>query len=406
MRFPEFEDEWRSFSFRNIVQMFSGGTPSMRSLEYWGGDIPFISAASMHDAFISKSDQYITQEGLQNGSKLLKKGNLLLLVRGSMLWNRIPVCYNTIDIAFNQDVKGLVTNDKTSALFMFYWLQSKESILKYKVTGTGIGAGKLDSADILDLLVILPYNAEQSKIEKLLSLIDERVTAQSKIIAQLQTLMQGLGEQLFKQQIQVKDEKGNDFPDWEEKGLGEVGETYNGLSGKSKDNFGRGERYIQYKQIFDSSKIKIEGCGLVDVSESENQNRVQYGDVFFTTSSETPEEIGMSSVLLDAVEDMYLNSFCFGFRPNSLEILNPQFAQYFFRSEIFRSDVITLAQGSTRYNLSKIEFLKLPIKLPCLEEQALIANFLASIDEKIETEKKILQQYESQKKHLLQNMFI
>ncbi|MDR6921089.1 restriction endonuclease S subunit, partial [Chryseobacterium sp. 2987] len=97
--------------------------------------------------------------------------------------------------------------------------------------------------------------------------------------------------------------------DWERKKLGEIGETYSGLSGKTKEDFGTGKPYIQYKQVFDNSKIDISRFDYVRINETENQNRVKYGDILFTTSSETPEEIGMSSVLLDEIDELYLNSF-------------------------------------------------------------------------------------------------
>lgn len=134
----------------------------------------------------------------------------------------------------------------------------------------------------------------------------------------------GLSENLFSQKVRVKE-----FSDkWELKSLGEIGGTYNGLSGKTKDDFGKGKPYIQYKQIFDSSKVKIGNCGLVEILENENQNNVRYGDIFFTISSETPDEIGMSSVILDEVNEMYLNSFCFRYRPLSLQTLNPLFCKF------------------------------------------------------------------------------
>jgi len=187
LRFLGFSDPWEKFRFQDVMYMSSGGTPSMERADYWDGHIPFISAASMHDAYISSANQRITEDGLKNGSKLLKKGNLLLLVRGSMLWRRIPICYNNIDVAFNQDVKGLVPTDKTNSNFMLYWFQSKESILKYMVTGTGIGAGKIDSGNISALQPLLPEKAEQLKISRLFSLLDDRINTQNKIIENLET---------------------------------------------------------------------------------------------------------------------------------------------------------------------------------------------------------------------------
>ncbi|WP_337045243.1 restriction endonuclease subunit S [Emticicia sp. 17c] len=199
---------------------------------------------------------------------------------------------------------------------------------------------------------------------------------------------------------------GNEFSDWKIKTLGDIGETFNGLTGKNKEDFGTGKLYIQYKQIFDSPNIQIQNCALVDVSKEENQNKVKYGDIFFTISSETPNEIGMASVLLDKVDEMYLNSFCFGYRPLSFDILNPLFASYLFRSSVFRTQIMKLAQGSTRYNMSKTELLKLRISLPCLQEQIIISECLSSIYGKTHTEKSLLNKYQQQKQYLLQFLFI
>ena len=96
--------------------------------------------------------------------------------------------------------------------------------------------------------------------------------------------------------------------------MGEVGTTYTGLSGKTKDDFGHGEgKFITYMNVFSNA---ISDLNMVEPIEIDNrQNEVKAGDVFFTTSSETPEEVGMSSVLLENSDNTYLNSFCFGYRP-------------------------------------------------------------------------------------------
>ena len=130
-----------------------------------------------------------------------------------------------------------------------------------------------------------------------------------------------------------------------------------------------------------------------------------FGDVFFTVSSETPNEIGTASVLLDQIDELYLNSFCFGYRANSLDLLSPYFSRYLFRSELFRNEIVKLAQGSTRYNMSKVQLMKLKIQLPCLEEQQKIATFLSNVDAKIESTNQQINQTQSFKKGLLQQMF-
>ena len=247
-----------------------------------------------------------------------------------------------------------------------------------------------------------PSVEEQSKISSFLALLDERIQTQSKILIHLKSLIESLNDSLSKQKIRIN----SNFENWKKVRLGDLGYTFNGLSGKTKEDFGNGKRYIQYKQIFDSSKIAIENCGYVNVSENENQNSVKYGDIFFTISSETPDEIGMSSVLLEDVKNVYLNSFCFGFRLNSFNEMIPEFARFLFRSKVVRNEIKKLAQGSTRYNMSKTELLKLEILLPSIKEQKEISTFLGSLYQKIQTEKAILEQLEIQKKYLLQQMFV
>jgi type I restriction enzyme S subunit len=155
--------------------------------------------------------------------------------------------------------------------------------------------------------------------------------------------------------------------EWESKELSKIGKTYNGLSGKSGSDFGQGSTYITYKSIFADSKVDLSRVEYVSVAEGETQNRVAYGDIFFTTSSETPEEVGMSSVLLDAVEDCYLNSFCFGYRLYDLKEHIPEFFRFYLRSDIARKNISVLAQGSTRFNISKNEVMKLKANLPLPE---------------------------------------
>ena len=113
------------------------------------------------------------------------------------------------------------------------------------------------------------------------------------------------------------------------------------------------------------------------VEIDKSQNQVEYGDVFFTTSSETPEEVGMSSIWLSNEKNTYLNSFCFGYRP-SIEI-DPHYLGYMLRSPGFRSKMVILAQGISRYNISKTKAMQLSILLPSLQEQSNIGKTLNTI---------------------------
>ncbi len=183
--------------------------------------------------------------------------------------------------------------------------------------------------------------------------------------------------------------------DWDKQTLGKIGKPYNGLSGKSGDDFGQGSPYITYKSIFDNSKVDISRVEYVTISENEriksSQNTVEYGDIFFTTSSETPKEVGMTSVLLDDIEDCYLNSFCFGYRLLNKSKTLPTYFRFYLRSIAIRNKLSILAQGSTRFNISKSEVMRMVINLPDTSEQEKIATLLNAIDERIATQNKIIE---------------
>ena len=197
--------------------------------------------------------------------------------------------------------------------------------------------------------------------------------------------------------------------EWEKTTLGKIGETFNGLTGKSGSDFGQGSPYITYKSIFDNSKIDLSRVEYVTITDAERkkqtQNEVQYGDIFFTTSSETPDEVGMTSVLLDEVKDCYLNSFCFGYRLNSITDVLPEYMRFYLRSNTIRRRLFVLAQGSTRFNISKGEVMGLTIKLPGTAEQRKIAQLLTMIEDRIATQIKIIEDLKKLKSAIRAKVF-
>ena len=193
---------------------------------------------------------------------------------------------------------------------------------------------------------------------------------------------------------------------WNDKPISQLGETVNGLSGKKGADFGSGKPYVQYKQVFDKSYIDFSECGKVDFGHDENQNTLQKGDILFTTSSETPNEVGYASVIINQPEeDTYLNSFCFILRPFDLKEVNPSFSRYLFHSLIYRDSVSAIAQGSTRFNLSKGAFLKLKVPVPQPKEQKKIASCLSTLDELLAAQNDKLDALKDHKKGLMQNLF-
>lgn len=194
--------------------------------------------------------------------------------------------------------------------------------------------------------------------------------------------------------------------EWVHKKLGDLGCSFSGLSGKTIDDFGEGKPFIPYMNIFTNGKIDPSKLEFVRIADNEHQNKVEKGDWFFTTSSETPEEVGMTSVLVDDIGEAYLNSFCFGFRLYNKEEIDPEFASYLFRSEELRKKISLFAQGSTRYNLPKQQmFEKLFISYPeSLPAQRRIAAILASADKVIAATQKTIAKYKQIKQGMMEDL--
>ena len=258
----------------------------------------------------------------------------------------------------------------------------------------GVSVVHLYGENLKQIRVYYPNIEEQRKITHLLSLIDGRIATQNKIIEKYESLIKGLNDSLY---AQYGDDVLTSFSS--------LGFSYSGLSGKSAQDFGSGKPFITYLNVYSNNIINEKDFQYVAIKEGEKQNVVEYGDVLFTLSSETPEEVGIGSVYLGN-ENVYLNSFCFGIHIINTKIAFPPYLSYYVSSTPFRKFIYPYAQGSTRFNLCKVDFEKASIKLPSLENQKRIYSILSHIESKTETEKSLLDLYNSQKQYLLRQMFI
>ncbi len=193
--------------------------------------------------------------------------------------------------------------------------------------------------------------------------------------------------------------------------LGDIGEFYGGLVGKSKKSFSQGNKfYVPYINVFNNPQLDLNALESVQIGDKEKQNTIQLGDVLFTGSSENLEDCAMSCVVTQKIEkDIYLNSFCFGFRFFDENLFNPSFLKHFLRDYNFRKNIPKVANGVTRFNVSKKLLSKITIPIPPLEIQqeivkildqflALTTDLLAGIPAEIEARKK---QYEYYREKLL-----
>lgn len=197
-----------------------------------------------------------------------------------------------------------------------------------------------------------------------------------------------------------------DAGNWMLKILGTQGSFLSPLTGKAAKDFDTGDAaFIPYMNVFSNTFTNPADLRSVNVASGESQNVVAMGDVFFTVSSETAEEAGMSSVLLEEIEKCYLNSFCALFRFDEGKSPNPVFLGYLLRSAPAREHLSRGAQGATRYNIARATFRSLPIPLPSPSEQQKIADCLSSLDDLIATDGRKLEVLRRHKQGLMQQLF-
>jgi len=283
-------------------------------------------------------------------------------------------------------------NREIDKRFMYYLFEfDKQRIHEQSQGGTMFHITKTD----MELRKIpLPPYPEQQAIAEVLSDTDNLIQALEKQIAKKRLIKQGAMQKLLTPK-----------ENWNVKKLGDISKTYGGLSGKTKEDFQNGlYPYIPFMNILSNPIIDTTYYDFVKIGKSEIQNKALKGDLFFNGSSETPEEVGMCSVLLSDVESLYLNSFCFGLRLFNNNEFYPLYLSYFFRSGEGRKLIYSLAQGATRYNLSKTNFLKLEFPLPNFKEQIRIAHIINDMDSEISALEKKLHKAQQLKQGLMQNL--
>lgn len=189
---------WKYLPLGEVADFFSGGTPKKSVDEYWqGGEIPWISAATLKDSMVSTSETMITQQGLSQGSRLAKKDDILLLVRGSGLFKGIPMARVISDVAFNQDIKAIRAKPVINPKFLFASLFGLRSKLEELLEFTGIGAGKIDLKKLKELRIPVPSPSEQNWVAELLGRIDAKIANNRALAADLEAIARAIFKSWF-----------------------------------------------------------------------------------------------------------------------------------------------------------------------------------------------------------------
>ena len=308
------------------------------------------------------------------------------------------------DVVFSTGYAQL--RSELDSYFLFTLVQTDSFVSKVLDHCTGTSYPAINSSELGKILISAPQNKlESHQIGTIFRVLDNLITLHQRKLEKLQATKKALLYELFpiENSRRPKRRFKGFTDDWEQRKLGELGKTFNGLTGKTKKDFGHGDaQYITYLNVFQNTISDLSMTERIEIDKS--QNTVQYGDILFTTSSETPEEVGMSSVWLGEKPNTYLNSFCFGYRP-TVDI-DHQFMGNLLRSPHVRNEMKILAQGISRYNISKNKVMDLEITLPSKEEQKLIGSILNHIDSQLTLHQRKLEKLKNLKAAYLNEMFV
>lgn len=393
-------EDWEVNKIGNLTTSYAGGTPSTKEPNYWGGDIKWMNSGELNNKFIFDVKNRITVEGVNNSSTKLIPEKCVLIGLAGQGKTRGTAAINYTKLCTNQSIASIFPSNNHNSEFLYYYIDNLYDELRSLSTGDG-GRGGLNLTIIRNLNIPLPTLEEQKQIANILSDTDQLIQNLKTLIAKKKAIKQGVMQELLtgKKRLQGFTEK------WETKKLGNLGKTISGLSGKTKTDFGNGNaRYITFMNVMSNVVINTSILEKVNIKQGETQNTFRKGDLFFNTSSETPEEVGMCAVLLDDIQDVYLNSFCFGYRLNNEE-LNGLYLSYLINSNVGRSIFESLAQGATRYNLSKTNFNNVILNVPKdIQEQQAIAQILSDMDTEIEALEQQLQKTQALKQGMMQEL--
>ena len=356
LRFPEFSGEWEIVRLGDVCKFFSGGTPSSTNKDFYDGDIPFIRSGEIHS---SSTELYISEAGLNSSSaKIIEQGDLLLALYGATSGD---IAISKIKGAINQAILCIRTNHDNFFL-KSCWEKHRRKLLQTYLQG---GQGNLSADIVKSIKISFPSCLEQKKISGLLALIEERIETQKKIIEKYESLIRGLCEKLTRHGDANKS-------------INECLECHSST--------------LQESEVLDTGRYPV------------------YGAIGVCGYTDTPDVSGEGILIIKdgaSVGVTYFADGCY----SSIGTLNRLTAKQGInlRYVYYCLKVMNFAPYKTGLAIPHIYFKdygKHKRWCPSFEQQSRIADALINIDNKIHVEKLLLEQLNSQKRYMLNQLFI
>lgn len=400
-------NRWDVRPLADIALITSGGTPSRAKPEFWqNGTIPWIRTTEVQNCILTHDDiqEYISEEGLNGSSaKLVPAGTVLLAMIGQGK-TRGQVALLKFESTINQNCAAIIFNNDQEPYFHFNFLLSQYEAIRSM--SNSAGQSNLNGALVKTIKVPVPPLAEQKKIAKILSAWDKAIEITEKFLLNSQQQKKSLMQKLLTGKKRLLDKNGRRFnSEWKSCRLGDIGEIKSAGVDKKIVEGETPVRLLNFTDVFKKTFIfadeinhwvtapysKVDGCSVLK------------GDVFFTPSSETRDEVGMSAVVAADIDSCCYSYHIVRFRIKENWDLN--FKAFAFSTPTFRKQVSLLADGSgQRYVVSQDGFRSVMISYPPIEEQREIGKVLRLAEEETIILDKKLNHLKQEKKALMQQL--
>jgi len=385
LRFPEFSGEWNKCTINDLATVVGGGTPDTTVKSYWGGDIQWFTPSEIgKNKYVDFSLRTITRDGLDNSSaKLLPLHTILLSSRATV--GECSIASN--ECTTNQGFQSLIAK-QCNIDFLYYLIQTKKKDLIRNACGSTFL--EISANEIRKIKVAVPVQNEQEQIAKLLSLIDERIATQNKIIEKLQSLIKGLVDELMTVLL-----KGKLYP-------------FSSFYIKAGEGGTPTTSVVEYYTEGTIPFIKIEDLSCKYLTNNKDfitELGMQKSSAWLIPSKSVIYSNGATIGAISINEyPVCTKQGILGIVPNTninVEYLYLLMSSSYFSKEISR--IITEGTMKTAY-LKDINHIKCP--LPSMAQQKNITNLTSSIEEKLSIEQELLRFLNLQKQYLLHMMFI
>jgi type I restriction enzyme S subunit len=400
LRFKEFEEKWDSQLLGNIVsKVGSGSTPSGGVQVYQKTGIPFIRSQNVTGNELVLDETHISESiNLKMKGSIVKPHDILLNITGGSI-GRTCVVPSNFDIGnVNQHVCIIRLKSDYTPKFLQPFLASHkgQKLLYQGMTGSGREGINFQSIRLFKLK--LPALLEQQKIASFLSAVDDKVQQLTKKKALLEDYKKGVMQQLFTGQLRFKAEDGKDYPDWEEKRLGEVGKIVSGLTYSPDDKNEEGVLVLRSSNVH-SRKVTYTDNVFVNVEEG-GFNPLEENDILICVRNGSKRLIGKNALISGKAIGVAFGAFMTVYRSESNLFLFHYFDSVDYKKEVYKN------LGATINSINGSDLKKFKIPFPSHPEQQKIATYLSGIDTKIESVNTQITQTQTFKKGLLQQMFV